>query len=544
LNWAPLYRWPSAGSQSRAVTMETETIRLFIPPAYETDFPPLGTPALLAFLRSRGVAAFQSDLNISFDDYLKRRKLERIRTPEWREEKIGKKVYYHKILQHRGAFSSFSYGFENVPGSSFAFAERLLSSKLLVRYIRDAEENPYVNFFRSEILPTLKDRDSALIGFSITAPSQVVAALTFGYFIKKLFPRKKIVVGGQWVSLFREALQRRPRFHLFFDYLIFFEGETPLFRLIDALRNRRSLAEVPNLMYRQGGRWTYSRRRSDEAMDGLPPPDFDGLPLEKYAGEGTGTALTLETSRGCYWSKCTFCVDLPLPRPRYRERSPDLVLGDIRQLIDKYGVRHLRISSATVSPWQMRELSRRIIREKIDISFWAWGRLDEGFDHETLALAKKAGCATLGFGLESFNQRVLHFIRKGTKTDTIRRIREDAADVGLPIYFQAMIGLPSETREEAWDTIGFLATGPGGEPRAPSFNIYYLTPKNRVFLNPMKYGIRLISGRKLPFRFFHPFEHVRGNVGFRTAQRLISAYSNLLTHKRSGSPLEPSGEER
>lgn len=511
-------------------------VGLFIPPTYDRDYPPLGTPALVSFLKSKGINVVQDDFNICYYDYIKKNKLGRIFTPEYRKDKIRKKVYYYKILQYKGAYNSFLYEFENNPGFSFAFTEKMLSSKFLHRYIADHKENPFVNFFHKQVLSKIKKQDFSLIGFSIICPSQVIASFTFGYLIKKYFPKTKVVVGGQWISFFREELQKRNDFNNFYDYIIYFEGETPLFNLIDAIRNTKPLSEVPNLIYQDSGNWKFSIRNTEEDMDELPTPDFDGLELKKYFVSKRKLSLTFETSRGCYWNKCIFCVDLPLPKPRYREKSPDLVIKDIKNLIKKYKVKHLVISSATFAPSQMKQIAKRILREGIKVSWWAWGRFDDGFDRKTLRLAKRAGCLMMGFGLESINQRVLDFIDKGTKVDIIKRIIKDSHDLKLNIYFQTMIGLPSESVEEACDTIFFLvACRKEMKTTSATFNIYYLTPKNKVFLNPQKYGIKISYNRRLPFRFFYPFKHISGNIDRPKAQKIINAYSNIIRLKTKAS---------
>ena len=516
---------------------------LFIPPAYQGSYPPLGTAALVGFLREKGLRAFQGDLNISFLDYIKRNKLEKILTPEYRAEKIRKGVYYYKILQYQGISQSLSYEFENIPGSSYAFTERILSSRHLLCYLGDEKENFFVNFFHQEVSPRIQKEQYDLVGFSITGPSQVVASFTFGYLIKRFFPRIKIVIGGQWVSFFREEIQKKAILKNFFDFAIFFEGETPLYKLIQSLQKGSGLSRVPNLIFRNQGKWEWSDQVSEEDMDSLPAPDFDGLPLNKYAGSKKGISLTFETARGCYWNRCVFCVDLPLPKPRYREKDPDLVIRDMKHLIKKYGVKHLMISNPTFSPWQMKKITRRMLQGKIQLSWWAMARLDNEFDMETLRLAKKSGCMMMGFGVESMNQRVLDFLEKGTKVNVIRRIVKDAHDLNLPIYFQMMLGLPSETQEEALDTLGFLINNPDALEREPVFNIYYLIPHNKVFLSPGKYGIIIKKCLPLPFRFFYPFEHVTGKVDLGNAQKLIRFYEVARQRKRLKHFQNPQGSE-
>jgi hypothetical protein len=75
-------------------------ILLYIPPVYERALPPLGTPALISFLKSKGVAAFQEDLNIKFFEYAKINNLEFIFTEKYKNDKIKNRVYYYQDLKY------------------------------------------------------------------------------------------------------------------------------------------------------------------------------------------------------------------------------------------------------------------------------------------------------------------------------------------------------------------------------------------------------------------------------------------------------------
>lgn len=45
-------------------------VLLCIPPDYSYDYPPLGTPALVGFLKSKKINASQVDLNLRYRDFL------------------------------------------------------------------------------------------------------------------------------------------------------------------------------------------------------------------------------------------------------------------------------------------------------------------------------------------------------------------------------------------------------------------------------------------------------------------------------------------
>ena len=66
-------------------------IGLFIPPAYDRNVPPLGTPALVGFLKARGIQGEQHDLNLRYFDHLGRKRINRLFSEEYREKKIREK---------------------------------------------------------------------------------------------------------------------------------------------------------------------------------------------------------------------------------------------------------------------------------------------------------------------------------------------------------------------------------------------------------------------------------------------------------------------
>jgi radical SAM superfamily enzyme YgiQ (UPF0313 family) len=423
--------------------------------------------------------------------------------------------------------------YQDQTNSSFHFVERLLSSEQLFRYIADRRENTFLDFFlQSDILAEIENQKIEIVGISIIAPSQVIGAFTLGWLIKKNFPGIHVNIGGQWVSLFREALKKRADFFHFFDSMIIFEGETALLNLLAALSEERNLSLVPNLIYHSDSRWVQSETNHKEDLNTLACPDFDGLPLKEYLGTEPDdrSSLTYQTARECYWNKCIYCVDLPLPKQGYRQRDMSLIIDDIKQLIQRYDMSHLMISNATVAPSQLKELSENILREKLDFSWWCFARLDSGFTKDVIKLAKSAGCHTIDFGLESGNQRVLDFINKGINLELAKKIIADCHDIGMKVDLQMMVGLPSEKITEAMDTVKFLIEHSPSINNA-TFNAYYVTPASCVYLNPLKYGIEYKKYPELPFKFFHDFSHITGEIPRKKANNLIALYWQLLQKK-------------
>ncbi|MCX5680261.1 MAG: radical SAM protein [Candidatus Omnitrophica bacterium] len=510
----------------------TIKVALYTPPDYDCHFPTLGTPALSAFLRKSGVPCDQADLNLAYRDFLARRVTSAPGGPlSLKEQRLFLKPLAQKFFAERlkgryysdlfprdsdGIFTDLPYG--NNTNSSFYFCERMLSSEHLWRYLEDSQENTFLQFYEeSPILGRLEKDGAGLFGISIISPSQAIASLTLALFIKKKLPRAHVTIGGQWATLYHSELMRKKELFRFIDSIIVFEGESALCELALALDRGASIDSIPNVILRDTVLDAGFTRR-EEDMDRLPCPDFDGLSLEEYDGAPFGTiGLTYETSRGCYWSKCAYCVDLPLPKPSYRKKDPSLVVADMRELKERHGAGYLYFGDPGLSPRQMYLIAKRMIEERVDILWWTMARLDPGFDRVLFDLAYKAGLRQINFGFESASDRVCGALDKGNRRERSARIIADCAASGIKVDLQTMLGLPGESFDDALETVDFLVSHRDKITHV-TFNTYYLTPFNYIYQDPARYGIEYEKNSALPFQFFTPFKNLRGMDASQAAQ--------------------------
>jgi radical SAM superfamily enzyme YgiQ (UPF0313 family) len=516
-------------------------VLLCIPPDYEKDFPPLGTPALIGFLKSKCVDAGQIDLNIGYSGFLISKISGAGLTPADKKalrahllksffEKKLKRRYYSALLPRSCDKVSPNLPYDNNTNSSFYFTERLLSSRCLFRYLTDAKENTFYQFYQERgITEYLRKENISVLGISVTSPSQAIAAMTLGLLVKKALPRIHVILGGQWVTLFRGELKKRDDLFACFDSLVVFEGEEPLYALIKALTSGKALPVITNVITARDRHPPLDPRGQDLTAGACP--DFSGLPLKEYSGYHKGPALTYETSRGCYWGKCAYCVDLPLPKPAYRSKPAAVVAREIKELIRRYNAQYLMMGDPGMAARQMMEISQELIRQKIKIRWWTMARLDPGFNKKIFAAARQAGLEKINFGFESANDEVCAGVHKGNLQAVSRRVIRDCAAGGIQVDLQTMLGLPRESPQQALDTVDFLLSNKE-YIAASTFNVFYLTPGNHVYFNPGRYGISYDKRKVLPFQFFIPFKNPEG-MSPRQAQDLELVYYQLLFRSKT-----------
>jgi radical SAM superfamily enzyme YgiQ (UPF0313 family) len=144
----------------------------------------------------------------------------------------------------------------------------------------------------------------------------------------------------------------------------------------------------------------------------------------------------------------------------------------IRYLIDNYGIKDLFIEDDNflVFKNRMKEISKTIIDEKIDITWSCMGRVDM-IDEETLKLAKRAGCWQVNYGLESGSQKILDILNKRTTVAQNERAVRMTNDVGINVKGLFMLGNFGETKETIAETLDFVKRVP-----LTDFHMTYFTP--------------------------------------------------------------------
>ncbi len=354
------------------------------------------------------------------------------------------------------------------------------------RLARDYLANPFLAFLEDVSLPRLESAAPGAIGISITYRSQVLPAVTLASLVKRRMQHVPVIFGGNIASFWHTELAGCPEVFEWCDYLIAFEGESALDALLSALECGQQLDCVPNLAYRREG---YVRKGPllVEDINALPTPDYRGLPLDLYLAPQP--VFLLNTSRGCYWSKCEFCSVSPSMRDRFRMRHPDLVLRDITVLQARHSAQCISFGDDCVPPRTLKALARGLCETGTEISWQCEVRFEPELTATLLENLRSAGCRNLIFGLESYSPRVLGLMNKGVRHAEIQRILDDCRRHAIAFNLQLFFGFPGETEEEARVTIEFVTRQLHGAATL-SFGDFKLQRGSGVARHPDAFGIR------------------------------------------------------
>jgi radical SAM superfamily enzyme YgiQ (UPF0313 family) len=516
-------------------------VMLVFPPDWYPSEPYLSLPTLTAVLRGAGHEVIQKDVNLEMydwffsEDFL-RRVLRRVPQQLDRLRKLSKKrglAEWEEELQvalcdlTRDRIAALTEKAETakriIRGEEFYDAERLewaiavfrevtsvislvyaparicmppmetdLSYKVFVSSevldaVRDSQVNVYRDVFEHILRPAIEAERPEVIGISIVLQQQLFSTMTFCALIKERFPNIHVTIGGNTVTRLRDVLPDKPDLFAHFDSAVVYEGETAFLQLVEAVGAGRSLAGIPNLIHRDAGGIHTSPLTYAEDMAALPPPDFDGLPLERYFLPDR--ILPYLATRGCYWGRCEFCDHGEGYTAGYRTKKLEQIIAEIRELKTKYGTRHFHFTDESYPPALFRKLTRRLVETKTDILWTTHMRFEKGLlDEEVWADAAASGCRYLHFGFESGNERVLKIMDKATTGEVIRRSLQLSAGAGIWNHVMGFFGFPGETRDEAKSSIQFLEDN-RNLVHSIGFGTFDLSRHTPVAKNPEKFGV-------------------------------------------------------
>ena len=361
-----------------------------------------------------------------------------------------------------------------------------MSSEIL-ESLDDDQINVYRDVYRMLIRPVMERERPEMVGISVVQQKQLIATFTFCKMIKEEFPATHITLGGNIITRVRDTLPEIEGLWEWFDTAVVYEGESAYLQLTEAVESGGDFSKLPNLIYKDESGIHVNTEVCAETLSELPPPDFDGLPLEKYFVPHL--ILPYLATRGCYYGRCTFCDHFQGYVEGFRTKQVDQIVEEIKFLKDKHGTRYFHFTDESYPPALFQKLSRKLIDDKLDIAWTTHMRFEESLLEEKVWQdVAESGCKYLHFGYESGNQRVLKLMDKSTKLDAIETNLRMSSEAGIWNHLMGFFGFPGETNEEADDSKAFVEKN-SAHIHSLGFMTFVLGKYSPVAFEPEKYGV-------------------------------------------------------
>ena len=263
------------------------------------------------------------------------------------------------------------------------------------------------------------------------------------------------------------------------------EGENTTLELVDTLLNGGDISQVAGLAVRENGAVRRTEPREFiQDVDALPFPDWDALDLPAYrhvhrfSNLGPGRFMPLFTSRSCPWN-CIYCHNIF--GKKFRARSPENVLSEIRTLIHDHGIRDFEFidDCFNLDRDRAEAICDLIIDsgEKLRLSFPNGVRSDR-LDRDLLKKLRRAGTVYMSLAIESGSGRMQKLMRKNLDLEKARQAITDAAGQGIFCNGFFMLGFPTETEQELRSTVDFAVKS---RLHSASFFIVKPMPGTRLY---------------------------------------------------------------
>ncbi len=295
---------------------------------------------------------------------------------------------------------------------------------------------------------------------SYTYPVALKSAKLF----KEANPQGLVLTGGMHATVALDEMEAVPEF----DYICQGPGENIITDLVTDPRafprvvtgvGARSMAEWPMI-----DRTLWPRPASKKLEKTF------NWPLEPECGWGPAPVVTILTSRVCPW-QCVFCNESSYI-PNMGRRPVDAVIDELNALDEMFGP----IGSVVIhdsmffqNPSWLREWLEKYPRRARKVwPYWAAARADTVRQWPDLfeALVRETNWDTISIGFETGSDRMLALLNKECTEedndftiDLVNRIGDQMEAEGRkpPVFWSnIMLGIPGETREDAFKTMRML----------------------------------------------------------------------------------------
>ncbi|MBS1258915.1 MAG: hypothetical protein MAG551_01979 [Candidatus Scalindua arabica] len=528
---------------------QSKKVMLIFPPDWYPSEPYLSLPTLTAFLRGSGHRVIQKDMNLEMYDWFfseeglnpilgriprqhthfniteLTEKAESARTIVRSQEfyDVDKLEWAMNVFREVTDTISLAYAPAKIcmPPMETDLNYKLFISSEILEAVEDSRVNVYRDVFNHILKPAIEAEDPDVIGISIVLKQQLFSSITFCAMIKEQFPGIHITIGGNTVTRLRDVLPQARNLFSLFDTAIMYEGETAFLQLVNAIGTDRDFSTIPNLIFRDSNGIHTSTITSAEDVSTLPPPDFDGLPLEKYFVPDR--ILPYLSTRGCYWGRCEFCDHGEGYTAGYRAKNISQIIEEIRHLRDKYQVSHFHFPDESYPPALFKKLTHRLIEADLQIAWSTHLRFEESLlDDKVWEDAEKSGCKFLHMGFESGSERVLKLMGKATTTEVIQRSLEASSRHGVWNHVMGFFGFPGETFEDAKITVQFLEDNKE-HVHSIGFGTFDLSKYSPVLKNARKFGVTYNRNPEWDLALDYYFT-VKEGLGIEDAERVLAEF--------------------
>ena len=348
------------------------------------------------------------------------------------------------------------YGLKREPQIGFAYLAAVLRECGVEPEIIDFTISPHS---QNSLNDYIAEHSPIFAGF-YAAAAMKDTVLAYLRSVRQRFPELKIFLGGPDMYDCQSYLEAGA------DVFCLGEGEKTIVKLVDYCRGKIKPEQIKGIAYRENGK--IKRTPPQELinnLDELPLPAWDKFDLNKYYDyhvfDMARPYVSIMASRGCPF-RCTYCLSHKIWKNFYRRRSPENVLKEIDELVQKQKVKYIKFQDDIWS-WNDEEWAKEFCQKLTARNYnlkWRCILHPTSFlksRQEILPLMRQAGCTSITVGLQSASKEILKNInRSPNQPEALADLIKEAKKAGLQNSTEFIFGLPGETEDTIEESVKYV----------------------------------------------------------------------------------------
>jgi anaerobic magnesium-protoporphyrin IX monomethyl ester cyclase len=366
-------------------------------------------------------------------------------------------IYYIKSSAEQAGFVSvakdLNLWFQSQDVDIFAINNYFAKSNLDLLDETCQEHTTTVELFKTYIDDNYKFFESSLnIGISLFSVYNIFPGIIFAEIIRKKFPSKKIIVGGNGTE--DTAIDGGDIGEYFLtnklaDYAVYGEGEEAIQYILQG-------KEHPSVNSKK-------MKRSINDLNKISYPNYEDFFIDfPHYKEKHNLFLPILGSRGCV-RNCTFC-NVNEIWPTYRFRSGKHIAQEMIENNEKYNVSNYRFGDSLVngSLKAFRDMCNELAIYNQNTSRpvqWTGQficRSKKQMPYRDFVTMRQSGCVSVSIGIESGSEKVRNEIKKGFSEEDMIYTIDSCLSNNIEVTLMFLVGYPTETDKDFEDSINLL----------------------------------------------------------------------------------------
>jgi len=248
---------------------------------------------------------------------------------------------------------------------------------------------------------------------------------------------------------------------------------------------------------KNGGHVNRSFRVAKEVLDldNLPIPDYgDYFKALKQSALSNSVypTLSIETSRGCWWKRCTFC-GMNKDRMSFRVKTPKRVLDELKVLYERHCINTFIIHDNVLNIEYFKSLLPLLSSNKL-ASYKMFWEVKSNLSEDMVKVLSNAGVRIIQPGIETLHDELLKLLKKGCSAIQNIALLKVAMENGIIVLWNFLYDIPGEKDECYQEMASWLPLVFHLQPPKGVSCIYYsrFSPYHE---DPLRFKLDLSFGR-------------------------------------------------